>query len=166
MRAGRRVERTRGWCPNRARSSDAGFSLTEVVVAVALMGIAMLPIMMAGIVSVRASAQTRVAAKVETVLANAADRVNRGKEDCDYSDEVLAAVQSASTKAPEWENATATVQYEWYQPAASPVTLGTWESGACPGGFRPDGLVQKVTITVISPDGKLQRTMQVVKSDV
>jgi hypothetical protein len=130
-------------------------------VAVALMGIAVIPIMMAGIVSVRASAQTRVAAKVETVLANAADRVNRADEGCDYHVYVEAAALSEG-----WQTTAVVAQYQWYQPAATPVTLGTWNSGACPNGVRPKGLVQKVTITVTSPDGRLNRTMQVVKSDV
>jgi len=167
MQAGRKPERAQCWHHLRTRTPDAGYSLVEVAVAVALMGIAVVPIMIAGIVSVRASAQTSSAAKVETVLANAADRVNRANEDCDYDDEVEAAVLSAASQSPAWENGTAVAAYEWYQPATeSPVTLGTWNAGACPGSDRPEGLVQKVTITVTSPDGKLSRTMQVVKSDV
>ncbi len=138
---------------------DSGFGLVETVVAITLMGIAVIPIMVAGMVSVRASAQTRMAAKVETVLGNAADRINRAAEGCDYHVYVEAAALSEG-----WDVSQAVATYQSYQPAASPTILGTWQPGACPGGVRP--AVQKVTITVISPDGKLQRTMQVVKSDV
>ncbi|HQZ36722.1 MAG TPA: hypothetical protein PK020_20015 [Ilumatobacteraceae bacterium] len=153
------VNRERGLADRPAR--DSGFGLVETVVAITLMGIAVIPIMVAGIVSVRASAQTRTAAKVETVLGNAADRINRAAEGCDYHVYVEAAALSEG-----WATSQAVATYQWYQPAASPVTLGTWQAGACPGGVRPEHLVQKVTITVISPDGNLQRTIQVVKSDV
>jgi hypothetical protein len=43
---------------------------------------------------------------------------------------------------------------------------GTWMNGGCPNGVRPPGLVQMVRITVTSPDGRVTRTIQVVKSDV
>ena len=140
---------------------DPGFGLVEIVVAIALIGIAVVPIMMAAIINVRASSQTRTSAKVETVLANAADRVNRAKEGCDYHVYVEAAALSQG-----WEVSQAVATYEWYDPADSPTVLGTWNPGACPGGDRTEGLVQKVTITVISPNGDIRRTMQVVKSDV
>jgi hypothetical protein len=87
--------------------------------------------------------------------------VNRADEGCDYHVYVEAAALSEG-----WQTTAVVAQYQWYQPAATPVTLGTWNSGACPNGVRPKGLVQKVTITVTSPDGRLNRTMQVVKSDV
>ena len=75
----------------RVTRRDAGFSLTEVIVAVLLMSIAVVPIMLAAGVSVRSSTQSRTLARVETVLANAADRVNRAPEGCDYGIYVQAA---------------------------------------------------------------------------
>ena len=150
-----------------APRGDDGFSLVETLVAMVLMSVAVIPLMIAGIVSIKASAQTRNVAKVETVLANAADRVNRAGEGCDYHEYVQAAAQSQG-----WEPDRVTVSYQYYVPAAdSPVTLGTWVTppvalGACPGAQRTDGLVQKVTITVTSPDNKIERTIVVVKSDV
>ena len=145
-----------------ARTRDSGQSLTEVLVAITLMGIAMLPIMMAGIATIKASGSSRTTARVETVLSNAADRVNRASASCNYDVYVQAAAQAVG-----WTASQATATYSYYVPAASPVTLGTWATGACPtGGVRPAGLVQKVTITVTGPLGQSQRTIVMVKSDV
>lgn len=140
---------------------DAGYSLVEVLVALVLMGIAMVPIMLAGVMSVKASAQSRSAAKVETVLANAADRVNRATASCDYTVYVQAAALAAG-----WDAGKASASYQWYAPASSPTQLGTWNDGGCPNGVHADGLVQKVTISVSSPDGRVSRSLTVVKSDV
>ena len=41
------------------------------------MGIALVPIMLAALMTVKASSISRTSARVETVLANAADRVDR-----------------------------------------------------------------------------------------
>lgn len=142
-------------------SRDNGYTLTEVLVAVVLMGVAIVPIMMAGIVTIKASATSRTAARVETVLANAADRVNRAGEACNYDVYVKAAALAEG-----WAESQATATYSYYVPAASPTTLGTWVAGACPGAIRPEGLVQKVTITVTGPNGRPTRTTEMVKSDV
>ncbi len=147
-----------GGAPLRA---DAGFSLTEVIVAVLLMSIAVVPIMLAAGVSVRSSTQSRSLARVETVLANAADRVNRAPEGCDYDIYVQAAALAEG-----WDVSAVTASYRYYTHAASATQAGTWTAGACPGGVRPDGLVQMVTISVQSPIGNSLRTIQVVKSDV
>ena len=147
--------------PPPAELRDRGYTLTEVLVAVVLMGVAIVPIMMAGIVTIKASASSRTASRVETVLANAADRVNRAGESCNYDVYVQAAAQAEG-----WSASQATATYMYYVPAASPTTLGTWTAGACPGVTRPEGLVQKVTITVTGPSGKPTRTIAMVKSDV
>jgi len=59
---------------------DAGYTLTEVLAAVVLMGIAIIPIILAAGLSLRTSSQSRNLGRIETVLANAADRVNRAAE--------------------------------------------------------------------------------------
>ena len=143
------------------RDRDAGYSLAEVVVAIVLMGIAVIPTMMVGIVSIRTSSQTRTSARTETVLANAADRVNRASEGCSYDVYVESAALTEG-----WSSDTISATYEYYEQASDPSTIGIWHSGACPGPVRPDGLVQKVTIHVTSPDGRITREMVVVKSDV
>lgn len=140
---------------------DAGYSLTEVLVAIVLMSVAIAPILVSAAVSVRTSAQSRTLARMETVLANAADRVNRASEGCDYSVYVQAAVL-----AEQWQPSQFTVSYQHYTPAASATSPGTWEAGACVDGVRTPGLVQLVTIGITTPDGNSVRTIQVVKSDV
>ena len=54
--------------PQPAVLRDRGYTLTEVLVAVVLMGVAIVPIMMAGIVTIKASSSSRTASRVETVL--------------------------------------------------------------------------------------------------
>lgn len=141
---------------------DRGFSLVEVLVAIVLISTSVIPLLLASIVSIRVSGQTHTVSKVETVLANAADRVNRAGESCDYAVYVQAAALAEG-----WNADRATVAYQYYVPAVnSPTVEGTWADGACPSGTRTAGLVQKVTIKVKSPDNRVQRTIVVVKSDV
>ena len=141
---------------------DRGLGLVEVVVTVTIMAITMIPLMLAALMTVQASSATRTASRVETVLANAADRVNRVGESCAGYDVYV----QAAALAEGWDAGQASAVYHYYAPAANPTIAGTWVNGTCPGLTRPDGLVQKVTISVTSPDGKVTRTLEVVKSDV
>jgi hypothetical protein len=150
----------------RPRSSDEGFSLVEVVIVVMLMGIVIVAVMSAVITSIATSAITRSGARVETVIVNAADRVNRAPKSCDYSAYAQAAVQTEG-----WAASAAVVTQEYYTPAVAPTSPGIWTAGstsspACPGGALTDLLVQRVTIRINSPDGRVHRSVQVVKSDV
>jgi prepilin-type N-terminal cleavage/methylation domain-containing protein len=140
---------------------DAGFSLTESIIAVALMAVAVVPILLAAGLTVRTSSQSRSLTRVETVLANAADRVNRAPEGCDYTVYVQAAALAEG-----WQSSQTSVSYQYYEPGATATAGGTWKSGACPSGVRSTGLVQMVTISLTAPDGMTVRTVQVVKSDV
>jgi len=141
--------------------ADTGFSLVEMVVTISLMGIAMVPIMMASFTLVKSSALNRTVTRVGTVLSNAADRVNRAPESCDYS-----VYLQAASLAEGWGTDNATAVYHYYVPGATAAVAGTWQTGSCPNGVYEDGLVQKVDITVTSPDGKLHRSVQVVKSQI
>ncbi len=145
------------------RVRDSGFSLIEVVMTITLVAIAVIPIMDATLTSVRASAVAREGAEVETVLANAADRVNRAPTLCDYTVYVQAAAVSKG-----WPASKVTATYQYYVPGASALaaTPGTWATGACPGNVRTPRLIQLVTITVTSETGKVTRSVRVVKSDV
>lgn len=151
---------------------DEGFSLAEIVVSISLIGLAVVPLMLGAVSLVRVSSNTNTVADLETVLVNAADRVNRAGESCDYDVYVEAAALEHG-----WETSQAMATYQYYDPAepdpadlenhpGSPIEAGTWINGACPGAQRPEGLVQRVTITVASPDGKITRSLVVVKSDV
>jgi prepilin-type N-terminal cleavage/methylation domain-containing protein len=150
---------------DRTLASDRGFGLVEVIVTISLMSIALVPIMLAAVMTLRASSQSRINARVETVLANAADRVTRAPaKSCDYTVYIQAAAQAQG-----WDANQVSATYAYYQPpAAGPTAEGTWiaDPDGCPNGMQPDRLVQRVTITVVSPDGSVRRTMEVVKSDV
>lgn len=148
------------------RHDDRGYTLTEVVIAMVLIGIVVLGMLEAVRTSVQASSTSRAAAQVETAVVNAADRVNRAPKTCDYTIYAQAAVQTQG-----WDPGTASVEHEYYVPGPTATTNGTWQKGnasapGCPGPDAPDLLVQRVTITITSPDVDVRRSIQVVKSDV
>jgi Tfp pilus assembly protein PilV len=142
---------------------DGGFSAVEILITLVLMGTVILPLIDAAWSSVKASATSREVAQIETVLQNAADRVNRAPTSCDYSLYVQAAAQAEG-----WDPSLATAGYQYYVPGASALasTPGSWASGACPIAGRTSRLIQMVTITVTTDRGLVTRTIKVVKSDV
>jgi prepilin-type N-terminal cleavage/methylation domain-containing protein len=149
---------------------DRGFSLVEVVMAIALMGTVVLAILAATFGSVKSSTTARESAEIQTVLQNAADRVNRADPGCDYSIFVKSAVLAKG-----WQASQASATYQYYQPGVDalasspgtwfPATPGPSPTDACPGGARPSRLIQLVTISITDISGH-QRTMKVMKSDV
>ena len=149
----------------RARSFDRGFSVVEILVSVVLMGTVIAALMTAVSIGVRASSTSRSAARVETAVVNAADRINRAPKKCDYTIYAQAAVQTEG-----WPPESVTLVQEYYVPGADSTTAGTWAAGAsiAPAclDVASDLLLQRVTITISSPDGRVSRTIQVVKSDV
>ena len=145
---------------------DRGFSIVEVVVTITLMAVVMVPILSAVATSVTASSQTRSAAQVETALVNAADRINRAPMKCSYAIYAEAAVQSQG-----WDKNRAVLTYAYYLPQAAPGLPGTWETAidgkACEiVDTTTEKLVQRVTISITSPDGDIHRVIEVVKSRV
>ena len=116
--------------------------------------------------SIITSATVRSGARVETVIVNAADRLNRAPKSCDYSGYAAAAVQTEG-----WNPSTATLVQQYYVAGADATVAGTWLTGpagspACPAGSSSDLLVQRLSITIQSPDGRVKRSIQVLKSDV
>lgn len=140
---------------------DAGFTLVEAVIAITLMAVLVVPVLGAVMASIEASARSRSAAQIETVIVNAADRVNRAPTSCGYLGYVQAALATQ-----QWDPGLATVVEEHYVPAAQPNQEGEWVAGPCLIDSPTELLVQRVTIRVTSPDGKVNRQIQVVKSDV
>lgn len=162
----RRVPRTRQEPPApSAKTRDEGFSLVEVVMAITLISIIIIPIIEATFTSVKASSTARIVAEVDTTLQNAADRVTRAPTLCEYDRYVQAALIAKG-----WEASQVTAIYEHYVPGTSlkavDGTPGQWVAGGCIGSTRTPRLIQKVTITVSSDQGSVQRTIEVVKSDV
>ena len=151
--------------PDRRRP-DRGMTLIEIVVAVTLMSIVVGAILSAVATTISASATSRSAAQIETALVNAADRVNRAPKRCDYTMYARAAVQ-----AQDWPVSTVTVAHQYYVPGATATSTGSWVVGppsapGCSGAAPSDLLVQRVTVSLTSPDGKIHRSIDVVKSDV
>lgn len=149
--------------PSDARA-DAGFSLVEMVVTVTLMGVAMMPILIAALSLVKTSSYNRNATKVETVLANAADRLNRATESCQTAN--YQGVLEAALAVPKWPAELVTAEYSYFVPGPTVSDVGTWSTGLCPPNVLAKDLVQMVKITVTSPDGTIHRSMQVVKSKI
>ena len=90
----------------------------------------------------------------------------RAPKKCDYSIYAKAAVQIEG-----WDPSRASVTQEYFVPGATPADAGTWATGSpsfpgCSADEPTDLLVQRVTIRITSPDGKVTRAIEVVKSDV
>ena len=145
---------TRG--ERRRADRDRGTTLIEIVITISLTAMVVLPLMSAVRASITASSVARSAAQAETAIVNAADRINRAPQSCDYSVYAEASVQTQG-----WNRSAASVSHQWYDPIAD-----AWVDGGCRFAAPTDELVQKVTVTIITPDRGLSRTIQVVKSNV
>jgi len=161
----RNSEATRQSNPTKTES-DRGFSIVEIVVAIVLMGTVGIAVMSSVWTGVKASSQARTAAQVETAVVNAVDRIVRAPKRCDYLIYAQAAVQTE-----EWPPSSASVVQQYLVPGPDATTNGQWLTGsastpACAGPAPTDLLVQRVTIRITSPDGKISREIEVVKSDV
>lgn len=146
---------------------DAGFSLVEVVISIVLMGTLVVGILNAVTTLIRTSSVSRDAAQVETVVVNAADRINRAPVTCEplrgYTEYAVAAVRSQGWWTNEGEFAqAASVRHEFYDPKASPP----WREGVCPADDFGKRVIQRISVTITSPNESVSRTIQVVKSDV
>lgn len=143
--------------PGQAVARDRGQTLIEIVLAVVLMAMIVIPLLSAVQTGIKASSVNQAAATAETAIVDAADRINRAPQACDYS--VFA---KASVKTKGWDESLATVTQQAYDPSSN-----QWVAAGCLSASGPtDDLVQRVTITITTPDGKVTRSLQVVKSNV
>lgn len=142
---------------------DDGTSFIEIMVTIVLLGTVLVGILAAMRTGVIASSTARESAKVETALLNASDRVSRAPLRCvdnPYSAYVGAAI------AP-WEGrgaATANVEHLEYDDEDGAFAPMWWVAGPC--SSSPGPTVQRITITISGPDGRLTRSMDVIKSSV
>lgn len=145
---------------------DSGNTLIEILVTIVLIATAVAAILAGVQANIIASSQSRAAARVESVVVNIADRINRAPNACDYT--VYAQAAAVTEKWP--ASAVTLVQqhykYTKYDPNAS--VAGSWLSGGCDSELStpPDLQVQRILIKVTSPDGRATRQIEVVKSDV
>ena len=143
------------------RRGDAGFTLVEIVATIAVMAIVIAPVLDSVIATIRSSRSSSDISQIQTVLQNAADRVNRAPKGCDYR-----VYAEASALSEGWASSQVSVVQKHFVPAASSTQPGSWVAGSCVGTTPTDLIVQLVTITVTSPDGNVHKTIEVVKSDV
>jgi type II secretory pathway pseudopilin PulG len=156
--------RRRGRHEDRRRGDD-GITLIEIVITISLLGLVVVPILVAVTTSIKSSRVSESAAQVETLLVNAVDRVNRAPYEGAYKCVLTGAVQAAA-EAAGWPASSATVGHEYLDKID-----GTWKTDstfgtACPNGVWYLGIVQRITITVTSPDGGVSRSLQVVRGDL
>lgn len=143
----------------RRRRGDRGFTLIEAVVTISLTGLVVAGIVASVRTLILSSSISYKAAEVETVVINAADRVARAPQLCDYE-----AYVDAAALANGWE--TSTVSSTVDRLVANTGNPSTdWAPQTCPADVRPFD-VQRITITVTTPDGRITRTAPVVKSEV
>ncbi len=142
----------------RRANADGGFSFVEIIVAVSMMGVVVLAILTATRTSIRASSISYQSAQIETVLLNAADRVQRvNSVVCDYEQYVDAAVPQG------WDTALVTSSSQLLKSTLTGNPVDDWQP--CVSANAADAVV-RVTISATSPTGDITRTMVVVKSDV
>lgn len=143
------------------RRRDHGYSLIEIVVAISLLGMVIVPVLAAVKSSIQVSSVASSAAKAETAMINAADRINRAPLSCDYKLYAQASVQTEG-----WPANAASVRQEWYNPQTNAwVDEGPTGDG-CPYANVTEELVQRVTVDINVPNSDISRNIQVVKSNV
>ncbi|MBT5754406.1 MAG: hypothetical protein HOI41_05530 [Acidimicrobiaceae bacterium] len=143
---------------------DSGSTFVELVIAITLLAIVAVPTLRAVITSIQASTSATAAAEVETALLNAVDRVNRSPADrCDYQQFARATILTQG-----WGEETVDIEHAFLDSSLNPTdwSVGPDSGPACPAGEYRDDLIQQVAITVTSPNGKVSRTIKVVKSNV
>lgn len=147
-------------------SNDRGFTLIELLITVVLIGTVVMGVLAAVQTNIIASSTSRSAARVESVVVNVADRINRAPSACDYTIYAQAAVLTE-----QWPTSSVSLtqqHYEFVKYDESAAESGTWAPGGCANDLTapPDLQVQRILIRVTSPDGKVTRQIEVVKSDV
>ena len=130
-----------------------------MIITITLTGLVVTGVLVAVRTSIRASSIAYNGGQLETVLANAADRLNRAPQLCDYEQYVDAAALAQGWSASSTSVTVQTLVSNTGNPAAD------WGPQTCPADVRPFD-VQRLVITATTPDGNITRTMTVVKSDV
>jgi prepilin-type N-terminal cleavage/methylation domain-containing protein len=159
----------------RARAAgDRGYTLVEVLVSLALMGMVISSILPAMWSAIRVSRFSDTQARVEAVLGSAVDRVsNFGWLPCPEADSTggYAAKAKNASAIFEWPTSTVEVlevQY-WDTSTKSWSTVNPVPAGDCGRtviSITKERTLQKVTIKVTSPDGAQSNQLDLVMGDL
>ena len=149
----------------RAPQRDPGVTLVEIMITIVLLGTVVAGILTLTQTSIIASKTSDEAARVESALLTAAERVERADRllfpcDDDLPKPVEAAAQLKLGVSPDEASTYAKVETEHLD------QTGKWAPGACPNGIYQPNLVQRITITMTSPDTGLTRSLEVIKGDI
>ena len=154
--------------------SDGGYTLIEVLVSLALMGVVISSILPAMWSAVRVSRFSDTQAKVEAVLGSAVDRVsNYGWHPCPETDSLGGYAAKAKNAAAifNWPSSTVEVlDVEYWD-----TTTKTWSTtDPVPAGdcgrtiisITKERTLQRVTVRVTSPDGEQTNQLDLVMGDI
>ncbi len=139
---------------------DAGATLTEILISIALLGSIVLAMSTAVLAMVRTSSTVFEIAQVETVLLNASDLVERSEQQCNYDNAVQGAAIAAGWPA---DSVSATVEI---LDTNTGNPGGDWKVlDVCTGAIEAFD-VQRLVISAAHPTEEITRTLTVVKSNV
>jgi hypothetical protein len=142
---------------------DEGVTFLEILVAIVLLGTVVVGILAAMRTGVLASSTAQEAAKVETALLNASDRVSRAPLRC-APDGYVAYVEAAIAGWDGEGEASVSVSHLQYDSTAGAFADADWVPGPCPGVGQSQ--VQRVTIVITGPNREVTRSMDVIKSRI
>lgn len=145
--------------PNHSDERDTGSTLLEIVISTVLLGTIVASLVTAVLTMVRASSTVYEAARVETVLLNAGNQVDRSRQQCNYD-----TVVEAAALAEGWPAEQITVTVELLQ-ANTGDESSDWVPQDCGTALEPFD-VQRLTISATHPTQQITRTLMVVKSHV
>lgn len=155
-------------------SRDHGLSLVEVVVTIALLGIAVVAVLLSLRTTIRASTVDRDHAISFAWLQAASDEIYRvPRVSCTSGNNQVRSAYDAAAKSvdrpPAWDGTTAAIEVTGveYLGKTGPDAVFEWDVAFCfeGTGYEDSPLyTQRVTIQTTSPDGELVKTLQMVKS--
>lgn len=137
---------------------DAGVTLIEIVIAIVLLGTVVVGLLAAVGTSIRSSSTAYDGAEIETVLLNAADRVARAPQLCEYE-----AYADAAALSQEWSTSRISASVQLLV-ADTGNPSSDWGPQPCPADVGPFD-VQRIVVTATTSGG-ITRSMTVVKSSV
>jgi len=131
--------------------TEAGFTLVEVLVAVAILGVGVLAVVGGMMTSIKVSAQGQFTADTQTSLRGYAEAVTAAPYvECGALSPSPYTPAATSFPVPSGQTATSTLQ-RWTGGTAATGSFSA--TGAC---SSPDAGIQKITLTVTAADGSSQ----------